>query len=181
MRSISVPVLLLTGPTGVGKSPVLGAASSLLSEAGVLHASVTLSDIGRLYPAPGDDEFNERIAHRNLRSLWSNYAREGAQRLLLERVLETRTLLQRISTAVPGADITVVRLRAPLPLLRDRITARQAGDPAWYLEAAKYLDTVFETAGVEDFAIDNVDRSVRDVAADVLRLAGWSSQHAPDA
>jgi chloramphenicol 3-O-phosphotransferase len=168
-------VLLFTGPTGVGKSAVLSAASSLLSVAGVPHASVTLSDVGRLYPTPADDEWNERIAHRNLQSLWRNYAAEGAERLLLERVLETRSLLSRIVAAVPGADIKVVRLRAPLPLLRERIAARQAEDPAWYLGAAEYLHSVFDTAGVEDFVVDNVDRPVRDVAADVLRLAGWRS------
>ena len=170
-----VPVLLLTGPTGVGKSAVLDAASSLLSDAGVRHASVTLSDIGRLYPAPVEDQWNERIAHQNLQSLWGNYAAAGAERLLLERVLETRTLLGRIAAAVPGAEITVVRLRAPLPLLRERIVAREAGDPAWYLEAAAYLDSVFDTAGIEDFVVDNVDRPVREVAADVLRLASWNS------
>lgn len=168
-----MPVLLFTGPTGVGKTAVLSAASSLLSDAGARHAAVTLSDIGRLYPTPVQDEWNERIAHRNLRSLWTNYAAEGAKRLLLERVLETRSLLQRIVEAVPGADITVVRLRAPLPLLRERIVARQAGDPAWFLGAAEYLDSIFDNAGVEDFIIDNVDRPVRDVAADVLRIAGW--------
>ncbi len=153
---------------------MLSAASSLLSDVGVCHAAITLSDIGRLYPAPAQDEWNERIAHRNLRSLWSNYAAQGAERLLLERVLETRSLLRRIVAAIPGADITVVRLRAPLPLLREWIVARQAGDPAWYLGAAEYLDSVFDTAGVEDFVIDNVDRPVRDVAANVLRIAGWS-------
>src|SRR5919201_6636840 len=147
---VPVPVLLFTGPTGVGKSAVLSAASSLLSDAGVSHAAVTLSDIGRLYPAPVEDKWNELIAHRNLRSLWTNYAAEGAERLLLERVLEPRSLLRRVVAAVPGADITVVRLRAPLPLLRERIVARQAGDPAWYLEAAEYLDSVFDTAGIED-------------------------------
>ena len=174
LGSVRVPVLVLTGPTGVGKSAVLSAASSLLSEAGVRHASVTLSDIAGLFPAPVDDEWNERIAHRNLQSLWRNFAAEGAERLLLERVVETRSLLERIVEAVPGADITVVRLRAPIPLLHERILAREAGDPAWYLEAAAYLDSVFDTAGVEDFVVDNVDRSVRAVAADVLRLAGWN-------
>jgi hypothetical protein len=122
LGSVQVPVLLLTGPTGVGKSA------------------------------------------------------EGAERLLLERVVETRSLLRRIVAVVPGADITVVRLRAPLPLLRERILAREAGDPAWYLEAAAYLDSVFDTAEVEDFIVDNVERPVRDVAADVLRLAGWNSE-----
>jgi hypothetical protein len=173
LGSVPIPVLLFTGPTGVGKSAVLSAASTLLGDAGVAHAAVTLSDVGRLLPAPADDEWNERIAHRNLASLWSNYAAAGAERLLLERVLETRALLSRIVEAVPGADVTVVRLRAPLPLLHERIVAREGGDAAWYLGAADYLTPVFDAAGVEDFVVDNVNRPLRQVAAEALRLAGW--------
>jgi predicted kinase len=92
---------------------------------------------------------------------------------LLERVLEARSLLERVTTAVPGAEITVVRLRAPVAVLHERILAREAGDPSWFLGAADYLDGVFETAAVEDVAVDNVGRSPVDVAAEALRLAGW--------
>jgi hypothetical protein len=145
----------------------------LLRDAGVPHAVVTLSDVGRLSPPPDDDEWNERIAHRNLAALWSNYAAAGSERLLLERVLEGRGLLDRVTEAVPGAEIVVARLCAPLALCRERIVAREAGDPSWYLGAADYLDGVFESAAVEDFAVDNVDRLPAEVAAEVLRRAGW--------
>ncbi len=137
------------------------------------HAAVCLSDIGRLRPAPPDDEWNERIAHRNLAALWRNFAAAGAERLLLERVLEARSLLERVAAAVPSAEITVVRLRAPLSVLHERIHEREAGDPSWYLGAAVYLVGVFKTAGVEDFAVDNVDRPAVEVAAEVLGRAGW--------
>jgi chloramphenicol 3-O-phosphotransferase len=145
----------------------------LLAEAGVPHAALTLSDLGCLRPAPADDEWNERIAHRNLAAVWSNFTAAGAERLLLERVLETRSLLERIVAALPGAEITVVRLRAPLAVLHERILAREPGDPSWYLGAADYLDGVFETAGVEDFVVDTVDRPAVAVAREVLGRAGW--------
>jgi len=152
---------------------VLAAASDLLSDAGMPHAAVTLSDLGRLGPVPPADEWNERLAHRNLAAVWANYAAAGAERLLFERVLEGRGLLARVEEVVPGAEITVVRLRAPLALLRERILARQVGDSSWYLGAAEHLDGVFETAGVENFSVDNVDRPAADVAAEVLARAGW--------
>jgi chloramphenicol 3-O-phosphotransferase len=152
---------------------VLAACSELLARSGLPHAAVCLSDIGGLRPPPADDEWNERVAHRNLASIWRNFADAGAERLLLERVLETRSLLGRIEKAVPGAEITVVRLRAPLAVLRERIGVRNARDPSWFLGAAEYLDVVFQAADVEDFAVDNVDRPIEEVAADVLRRAGW--------
>jgi len=42
-----VPVLMVTGPVGVGKSTVLCEADVLLVRAGVLHATVDLDEIAR--------------------------------------------------------------------------------------------------------------------------------------
>ena len=137
------------------------------------HAAVTLSDLGCLRPAPPDDEWTERVAHENLAVIWRNFAAAGAEGLLLERVLETRSLLGRVRTAFRGAENTVVRLHAQLDVLRRRILGREACDPAWFLGAAEYLDGVFETARVEDFAVKNVDCPMREVAAEVLSRAGW--------
>jgi hypothetical protein len=169
-----VPVLLLTGPVGVGKSTVAHEASGLLSDAKVAHALVDLARVGACWPAPPDDPWNERLAHRNLACMWSNFRAAGAERLLLCRVLEARSLLRHIVAAVPGAEITVVRLCAPLQVLQERIRAREAGrDPDWYLEAAAYLAEAMERSAVEDYCIDNVGRSAHEVAEQALRLAGW--------
>ena len=169
-----VPVLLVTGPVGVGKTAVAGEASRLLREAGVPHAMADLAVIGVCWPPPGDDPWNEVLIHRNLACIWANFRQAGAGRLLLCRVLEARSLLRRVAGAVPGADITVVRLRAPQALVRERILARETGrDPQWYLDTAAYLFDRMEHAGVEDHVVDNDDRPVAQVAADVLRVAGW--------
>jgi hypothetical protein len=169
-----VPVLLITGVVGVGKTTVTGEASQLLRQAGILHAMVDLAVIGGCWPAPADDRWNEELIHRNLACMWDNFQRAGASRLLLCRVLETRSLLRRITEAVPGAVITVVRLRAPLEVVQARIRAREAGrDPQWYLDAAGYLTGRLEDAKVEDYVADNRDRPAAETAAEVLRVAGW--------
>jgi adenylylsulfate kinase len=167
-----VPVLLLTGPVGVGKSTIGLQVARLLDLAGLAGAFVDLAWIGECWPAPPGDRWNERIIHRNLAAMWRNIHDQGAERLILCRVLETRSLLNPIRRAVPGAAITVGRLRAPLSVLHARIRARDP-DPDWYLDAASYLAASLEHAGAEDFVIDNTNRSPRDVAADVLRRASW--------
>ena len=173
-RSDFVPVLLITGPVGVGKTTVAQEASWLLSDAHVPHALVDLARIGACWPPPHDDPWNERLAHRNLACIWSNFRAAGAERLLLCRVLESRSLLRRIVEAVPGADITVIGLRAPLDVLHARIRSRETGrDPTWYLNAAIYLAQKLERSPVEDHCIDNVERTARDVAREALRFAGW--------
>jgi chloramphenicol 3-O-phosphotransferase len=169
-----VPVLLFTGPVGVGKTTVAGEAGSLLSEAGIAYAGVDLPRIGECFPAPDNDPWNERITHRNLASVWANYRAAGAERLILTRVLEARSLLRRVEDAVPGADVTVVRLRAPLAVLHARIAVREAGrDHEWYTGAATYLHDAMERQAVEDFVVESDGRPARAVAREALQLAGW--------
>jgi dephospho-CoA kinase len=169
-----VPVLLITGVVGAGKTTVTAEASSLLRQAGIPHAVVDLAVIGGCWPTPPDDQWNEGLIHRNLACMWANFQRAGASRLLVCRVLEARSLLTRITEAVPGAIITVVRLRAPLEVVRARIRAREAGrDPQWYLEVAEYLTPRLEDAHVEDHVVDNHERPAEQAAAEVLRVAGW--------
>ena len=134
----SVPVLLITGPVGVGKSTVAAEAGRLLREADVPHALVDLTWIEQCWPVPADDPWNECLTHRNLACMWENFRQAGAGRLLLVRVLEARSLLRHLAEAVPGADIMAVRLRAPLAVLHARIRAREASDPSWFRRAASH-------------------------------------------
>src|SRR5439155_926494 len=119
---------------GAGKSRIGSEVSSLLSEHELPHALVDLPRLGECWPAPPDDPWNERVSHLNLACVWSNFVAAGAQRLILCRVLEERSLLRHVRAAVPGAEITVIRLRAPLGVLHERIRRRSEGsDASWYL------------------------------------------------
>jgi predicted kinase len=105
--------------------------------------------------------------------MWANFRQADADRLILVRVLEARSLLRQVAEAVPGAKVTVVRLRAPLAVLQTRIRSREAGDPSWYLGAATHTAKVLEQARVEDHLVDNEDRPVAVVAEEVLHRVGW--------
>jgi hypothetical protein len=133
-----------------------------------------MDHIGEYAPAQPEDPWNEQLVHKNLACMWANFREVGAERLVLCRVLEVRSLLRHIEAAIPRADIAVVRLRAALPVLHERIHAREAGhDPAWFLEAATYLCERLDQTRVEDHLLDNVDRPTHEVAAEALRLIGW--------
>jgi hypothetical protein len=171
--TVPVPVLVITGPVGVGKSTVAAEAAWLLRQADVPHALIDLDRIEQCWPVPADDPWNERVSHRNLACMWANFRQAGADRLIFTRVLETRSLLRRVTQAVPGAQITVVRLRAPLAVLHERIRSREASDPSWFLDAATHTAEVFEQARVEDHLVDNENRPATVVAEDVLHRVGW--------
>src|SRR4030088_647613 len=152
----SVPVLVITGPVGSGKSTIAAEAGELLRKANLPHAVVDPARIRGSWPPPPADPWNERVLHRTLAAMWSNFRDAGAQRLILSRVLETRGLLQPIAEAVPGAEMTVIRMRVRLEALQKRIRSREAGrDPEWFLGAAGNLVERLEQLRVENYVVEN--------------------------
>jgi predicted kinase len=99
---------------------------------------------------------------------------EGVERLILARVLWERDSLLRYQAALPGAEITVVRLTAPLSTIETRIRGREVDSGLdWYLARAAELDAHRRANPVEDLLVDTSDRNVRAIAEDVLSQAGW--------
>ena len=72
-----------------------------------------------------------------------------------------------------GAQVTVVRVHAPLELVRERLLVREAAEPAWYLEAAEFLVDFYAGAGLEDHVVENACRHPDEVADDVVQALGW--------
>jgi chloramphenicol 3-O-phosphotransferase len=169
----AVPVLLITGAVGVGKTTTASAVSGLLAENGILHACVDLPQISKAFPERPDDPWNEKLAHRNLACLWLNFRAVGVERLIVTRVLESRSLIRRVTDAVPGAEVVVVRLRAPLGVVQARIRDRDRDHPEWFLDAAEHLVPAMDAQAVEDHLVDNSGLSIDETAREVLRVTGW--------
>jgi adenylylsulfate kinase len=171
-----VRVLLISGPVGAGKTTVAAEIGTLLRDANIPHAIVDLAVIGRCWPPPADDPWNEQLIHRNLAAMWREFRRAGAARLVLARVLEDRSLLRHVCAAIPDADITVIHLHAPLQTLHARLRQREpARDLTWYLEVAAHLTRSMRPYEIADHVVDNGNRSIQDVAAEILRRARWLS------
>ena len=99
MSQQTIPVLVISGSMGAGKTTVLYEASDILAEVGVSHAAIDLDALSVMFPSQGPH--GEHIAFANLAAIWPIYARAGADRLLIAWVIEERSELAPIHGAVP--------------------------------------------------------------------------------
>jgi adenylylsulfate kinase-like enzyme len=172
---MSLPVLLITGPVGVGKTAVAFETMELLEERDVSHAFFDVDGLTYFHPKPSDDRFGERFAIEALAVLVPRLREEqGIERLILARVLWERESLGRYREAIPDAEIKVVRLTAPIEVIDARIRRREAGSAVeWYLARARELDAHWKARPVEDLLVQTEGRSVRDIAEEIVRALGW--------
>lgn len=172
---VTVPTILVTGPVGVGKTTLIDEMSGLLRAAGVPHATVDFDQLTACYPrSPEDDVWGTQLGLANLAALWRNYSALGATRLLVARVIEDRMELDGFRAAVPGAEIVVVRLRAPVATLRERLRQRGTGlGMQWHLDRAGELAASMDRSSVEDLLVETEGRHQTDLARDVLARVGW--------
>lgn len=167
-----VPVIIVSGTIGVGKSAVASEMSEILCDRQVPHAYVDLDSLASSWPQVGP--FNNVLAFRNLASVWANYREAGCERLIVARVVEHPSELDSYRRAVPGASIVVCRLVTSQETRVSRIRQREVGAGLdWHLDRTIELEEILQQASLEDFRVDNDGRPIRAVAHEVLEKAGW--------
>ncbi len=173
VEKVPVPMLVISGSMGAGKTAVLGQAHDLLTEARVAHGAIDLDCLTEMYPS--QPQYGNGLMFQSLAAVWPVYRQRGAKRLIVARVVEDRDELSQYESAVPGADVTVCRLTAPVSLMQERLDVREVGtnhDPA--LARSAELDGILKAAAVEDFTVANDGtRPVSEVARELLARANW--------
>jgi hypothetical protein len=171
---MTLPVLTITGPCGVGKTTTAAALSDLLDERGLSHALIDLDWLRWCHPSPPDDPFHEALGLRNLAALWSEYRAAGAERLILVDIVETRETVSRYRAALPNAEIQVVRLGASMATIHRRLEGRENGSSLeWHQNRAVELAEMWERSPSEDYIHDTEGMTPLEVALAILRRAGW--------
>lgn len=159
---------------GAGKSAVLGEASDLLALRGIVHAAIDLDGLGLAHlpsAAPNDD-----VMYENLRSVCGNYAARGVRHFLVARAIENEAQLNRCRGIIPAANTAVCRLVASAETMKRRVEMREAGvSQQDYVARVTKLNAILDDAKLEDFAVVNEDRSLTEVALEMLRKAAWLS------
>jgi hypothetical protein len=165
-------LLIITGSMGAGKTSVLAEASDILALRHVVHAAIDLDALGLAHlPSAA---VNDGAMYRNLESVCRNYAAIGVTRILLARAMEDRAELELCRSVVTAANTQVCRLTASMATMQQRVKIRESGVlQREYVDRVAILDTILDRAQLEDFAVINEDRSISEVAQEMLSKAGW--------
>jgi hypothetical protein len=168
-----VPVLILSGTVGVGKTAILESIHELLIQAREPHACLDADALSLSWPVRGD--FNQIAMLENVASVWANARAAGATRLVLAAVIERQEDRDAFRSAVPGADVTVCQLEASKDTRMSRLRQREHGTSLeWHLQRTEKLRDILERAAIHDFVVDNDRRARDEVAREVLLRADWS-------
>jgi hypothetical protein len=168
-------LLLITGSMGVGKTSVLGEASDILALQNIAHAALDLDAFGLAHLPSGAS--NDAVMYRNLQSVCRNYASLGIRRFLVARAIEDRPTLESCRRAVSATNTVVCRLTANLATMRKRVKLRESGvlQQQFVARVAK-LNSILDRARLEDFVVTSDNRSVTQIAHEMLLKAGWISK-----
>ncbi len=147
--------ILLTGTVAAGKTVVAAEVGWQLCEREVPVAVIDLDWLAWVYLGDGGHESEriEELIAANLAAMLPNYRAAGIAHYVLARALLKRATLEA------------------------RIRARDAGhERGEHLRELPGFTRAVEEAGLEDASVSNDGRSVVQVAAEVLRVAGWEAK-----
>lgn len=168
-----IPVLVITGPVGAGKSTVAAALSALLERRDVRHAMIDQDHLRWIFPNPPGDPFAAAFGYRNLAAIWPNYRAAGIECLILADVVESRDQVAAYERAMPAAAVTVIRLDVPMALIIQRLERRERpGTIEWYRDRAPELQGIMERNGVADLVIAVGERTPEAVAHEIAVRRG---------
>lgn len=171
-NTVTVPVLWLYGPAGVGKTTVAWGIFDRLRRSEVECAYVDIDQLGMCYPAQPSDPERHRLKARNLSAVVANFAAVGARCVVVSGVVDPARGVE--ADLVTGAAVVPCRLRADRTELRRRFLGRSQ-DPLAAEDALREADE-FDASRAPAMCVETTGRSPADVTDEVVRRwGGWTA------
>jgi hypothetical protein len=186
MPKTEVPLLLLCGAPGTGKSSVAWEVYWLLMRDGVPVAHVDLDGIGS---GPPGHSGSFELKFENVAAVWRSYSRLGATAFVVSGLRALPEDVRDCCAAVPGSVPTVVVLTVTAEEQRNRIVARvntlyalergggssaQTPDELDRFVTGAQRQLEDEAGEITDaLVLDTVGVSVVELARQLLAATGW--------
>ncbi len=164
---------MIAGPAAVGKTSVANEVSAQLRAADIAHAVIDTDALDDVYPVPDEQR---RLTERNLASVWQSFRELGTRRLILAGVYTHRESELSWIRRASGADrLMLVRLSASQRTLGERVGRREIGSAHDDQLASTLLQAnqLAEEAVPQASVIETDERTVPDIAAEIVELLGW--------
>jgi ABC-type glutathione transport system ATPase component len=173
-------VLFIGGRSGVGKSAVAAEMFTQLARADVSHCLIEGDTLDLAHPTPW--EHGQFLAEMNLAAMWRNYASFGHSRLLYTN---TAAVLQPVMESLVHSmgdepEVTAVLLTARDATAVERLRRREVGSglDAHVARSRAAARRLQEAAPSWVRRVGTDDRTVPDIAAEIIALSGWQPPEA---
>ena len=168
-----VPLLIISGPVGVGKTTTGEEVSAQLVDRAV-HTFIDFDALAGTFPRQPGDRFGLSLAMKNLRDVWRNCSEAGSRNLILPYVIESEADRDAIAGCIPGADVFLVQLTASIETLEARLRKREIGTSFEKgLARATELVEILDTAPA-DLRVTTDDRTVPELASELTGRVDWA-------
>lgn len=163
--------IVITGPVGAGKTTTAMALSELLEQRDISCAMVDMDQLRWFHPRSPGDRFGSEVGFRHLDAMASTYRELQIPIFIIADVIETG--VERHQRAMPGYDVTVVRLDVDIENMHARLRQRETNDTyAWYENRAIELAGIMERNGIGDVVIRVHDETPQQVAQEIAERLG---------
>ncbi len=171
----AIPLLILSGPVGVGKTSTSEEVSNILVQKDISHTLIDLDVLAETYPRAMNDKFGCSLALKNLAAIWKNYCESRSKNIVLARVIETNEDKNRIAASVPNSKVIVCQLHADDQSLIRRVKKREIGSGyEWHKNHSLELARSLRKNAPCDFEVNTSHRSIVDIAEEIVMRVRWA-------
>lgn len=170
-----IPVVLISGPVGVGKTSVGNEVAKVLERNRTPHTFIDFDQIRYTYPRPDDDPWGNQLGFANLAAIWGNCSRSGSLNLVVSYVVEDISFINMLLEVIPEAEVKTMQLSASLETLEARLSVREIGSGLnWHISrSAELADSLAEVITPSDYRINTDRRTVIEIAEEIVKKIDW--------
>lgn len=165
--------VLIIGAYGTGKSTVAAEIATLLEGPGVPFAAIDLDWLAWANLAGGHGPAGHRLMLANLASVVRNFREVGMTHFVLAGSFGSAEDVDGVRATLE-MPVRVVRLTAPMGEIERRLAADPTSGRQDDLRHARTQLAAGDGVGLEDLALLNADRPIREVAAKIIAWLGWA-------